>query len=59
MANWFIAALQFGIGIVHRLLIFLNARYINLKTASSFGNKARFLLIFLSVMFNDSMVFVV
>jgi hypothetical protein len=25
MANWFIAPLQFGIGIVHRLLILRNA----------------------------------
>jgi CRP-like cAMP-binding protein len=38
MANWFIAPLQFGIGIVHRLVIFLNARYISLYTASAFGN---------------------
>jgi hypothetical protein len=27
MANWFIAALQFGIGIVHLLLIFRNAQF--------------------------------
>jgi hypothetical protein len=54
-----IAPLQFLIGIVHFLLMFLSARYISLKTASSFGNKERFLVIFRSVMFKDSIVFVV
>jgi len=30
------------IGKVHRLLIFFNAKYISLKTASSFGNNEPF-----------------
>ena len=59
MANWFVAPLQFLIGIVYRLLIFLNAKYINLKTASSFGNSERFFVTLRSVMFKDSIVFVV
>jgi hypothetical protein len=48
MANWFIAPLQFLIGIVHRWLMFLSARYISLKTASSFGNSGRFFVTFRS-----------
>ncbi len=59
MADWFIAPLQFLIGIVHRWLIFFNAKYISLKTASSLGNKERFFDTFRSVMFKDSIVFVV
>jgi hypothetical protein len=59
MANWFSAALQFGIGIVHRLLMLRNAKYSNLKTASSDGNSDRFLLTLRSVMFKASIVFVV
>ena len=59
MANWLSAPLQFFIGIVHLLLIFLSARYISLKTASSFGNSDRFFVTLRSVMFNDSIVFVV
>ncbi len=59
MANWFIAPLQSAIGIVHRLLIFLKAKYRILKTASSEGNIARFLITFRSVMFSDSIVLVV
>jgi hypothetical protein len=46
IANWFIAPLQFLIGIVHFLLIFLKAKYISLKTASSFGNNERFFVTF-------------
>ena len=57
--NWFIAALQLGIGIVHRWLMVRNPRYINLNTASSFGNSARFCDTLRSVMFKDSIVFVV
>ena len=53
------APLQFLIGIVHLLLIFLNARYSSLKTASSFGNSDRFFVTFRNVMFKDSIVFVV
>jgi NAD dependent epimerase/dehydratase family enzyme len=44
MANWFIAPLQSAIGIVHRLLIFLKAKYGILKTASSEGNIAELIL---------------
>ena len=58
MANWFIAPLQFLMGIVRRLLMFLSAKYISLKTASSFGNSERFFVIFRKVMFSDSIVFV-
>ena len=59
MANWFIAPLQFLISIVHRLLMLRKARYRSLKTASSFGNIARFFDTFRSDAFNDSIVFVV
>jgi len=59
IANWFIAPLQFCIGIVHRLLIFRKARYSILKTASSDGNIARFLMTFRNVIFKDSIVLVV
>jgi hypothetical protein len=59
IANCFSAALQFLIGIVHRWLMFLNARYISSKTASSFGNSDRFFVTFRNVMFKDSIVFAV
>ena len=48
-----------GIGIVHRLLMFLSARYISLKTASSFGNSERFFGNFRSASLGNSIVFVV
>jgi len=41
------------------LLIFLKAKYKSLKTASSDGNSDRFFDTFRSVMFKDSIVFVV
>jgi hypothetical protein len=59
MANWFRAPLLFCIGIVHRFEMLHKARYISLKTASSFGNSARFLLTFRSAALSDSIVFVV
>ena len=59
MANWLSAPLQFGMGIVHLLLMLRKARYSSLKTASSFGNNERFFATFLSVAFSDSIVFVV
>lgn len=59
MANWLSAPLQFGIGIVHRLLMLRKARYSSLKTASSDGKSDRFFDTFRSVMFSDSIVFVV
>jgi hypothetical protein len=59
IANWFVAPLQFLIGIVYLRLIFFDPRYVSLKTASSFGNSERFFVSFRNVMFNDSIVLVV
>ncbi len=59
LANWFITLLQSRTGIVQRLLMLRSAKYNSLKTASSLGNSARFLMILRNVMFSDSIVFVV
>ena len=57
--NWWMAKLQFLIGIVHFYVIFLNAIYSNLIAASSFGKLFLVLVTFLRELFRDSIAFVV
>ena len=59
IANWFMALLHSRIGILHFVLMFRKPKYSSLKTASSLGNSARFLLILRKVILRDSMVLVV
>lgn len=59
MANWFRAGFQFRIGRVHFFEALFKARYRIFRMASSVGNACRFLMIFRSVRFSDSMAFVV
>ena len=54
IANWLMAFFQSGIGMVHFLLALRKARYINLVTASSVGNTARFLIILRKLKLSDS-----
>jgi len=59
MANWFSAGFRFLIGVAHFFEALFKARYRIFRMASSVGKAWRFLIIFRSVRFSDSMALVV
>jgi tetratricopeptide (TPR) repeat protein len=59
IANWLSAAFHSFIGFVHFWLMLPSAKYSSFNAASSLGNDPRFLMIFLSPRFTDSIALVV